>query len=255
MKISDPAYNYDKYGQQYSGSRQTEPEIARYIDQALGNAQTVLNIGAGAGSYEPAGWYVIAVEPSVTMRAQRIHLRRSPALNATAGNLPFDNGAFDAATAFLTIHHWPDIAKGLKEVRRVTTGKVIIMTYDPDKLDIFWNATYFPEVIEVERQRYPSIASVCDFLGGNCEVVEIPIPLHCVDGFQEAFYGRPEAFLSEQVRAGMSAWGFIPADLQEIMINRLREALESGAWDAQYGHWRATPYFHGALRLVVAKPD
>lgn len=254
MKIQDPSFNYDKFGQHYSGQRQTEPEIAKYIHEALGDAKTILNIGAGAGSYEPEDRYVIAVEPSITMRAQRMRYHKVPAINATADVLPFDEGVFDAATAFLTIHHWPDIARGLREIRRVTRGPIIIMTYDRDDLDVFWNADYFSEVVEVERQRYPDMQWLCDQLGNNCEIQKIPIPLNCVDGFQEAFYGRPEAFISKEVRAAMSAWGFIPAEQQEVMVNRLKNALSSGEWDEKYGHLRKQPFFTGALRLVIAKP-
>jgi ubiquinone/menaquinone biosynthesis C-methylase UbiE len=113
MKITDPSFNYDKFGQQYSGRRQTDPRIAAHIHQVLGDSKTVLNIGAGAGSYEPADRYVIAVEPSAVMRAQR----KTPAVIATADSLPFDNNAFDAAMAMITVHHWPDIRKGLQEMR------------------------------------------------------------------------------------------------------------------------------------------
>ena len=255
MKIPNPAFNYDKYGERYSGQRQTEPAIAKHINNALGDAKTVINIGAGAGSYEPDDRYVIAVEPSITMRAQRILHHKAPAINATAEALPFDEDVFDAATAFLTIHHWPDIAKGLNEIRRVTRGQIVIMTYDRDDLDVFWNAEYFPEVVEVERQRYPSIPWICDLLGNHCEIRNVPIPLHCVDGFQEAFYGRPEAFLSKEVRAAMSAWGFIPEKEQDIMVSRLEKALSSGEWDKKYGHLRNQPFFDGALRLIIAKPS
>ena len=128
------------------------------------------------------------------------------------------------------------------------------MTYDRDDLDVFWNAEYFPEVIEIERQRYPSIQWVCDILGNNCEIKNIPIPLHCVDGFQEAFYGRPEAFLSKEVRAAMSAWGFIQEEQQAIMVGRLENALSSGEWDKKYGYLRKQAFFSGALRLIIAKP-
>jgi len=254
MKLTNPAFNYDENGHHYSAQRQTEPEIAKYINDALGDAKTVINIGAGTGSYEPNDVYVIPVEPSLAMRAQRLANGIVPAVNASAGILPFDEGAFDAATSFLTIHHWPHISQGLKEIRRVTRGKIIIMTYDPDALDVFWNAEYFPEVIEVERQRYPSIQWLCKTLGNNCEIKKIPIPLNCVDGFQEAFYGRPEAFLSKTVRAGMSAWGFLPEEQQDVMVSRLRDALSSGEWDEKYGHLRSQPFFSGALRLLVAAP-
>lgn len=254
MKITDPSFDYNKYGQSYSRRRQTEPEIARYIYRALGAARTVLNIGAGSGSYEPADRYVVAVEPSITMRRQRLQLHRTPAVNATADNLPFDDGAFDAATAFLTIHHWPDMTKGLNEVRRVTRGPIVILTYDPDALDRFWNAEYFPEVVEVERQRYARMGDLIAVLGGTCKVEEIPVPLHCVDGFQEAFYGRPEAFLHKEVRSAMSAWGFIQPGVQEVLVQRLAGALASGEWDRKYGQLRTQPYFTGAMRLITAMP-
>jgi len=253
MKITDPSFNYNKYGQGYSGHRQTEPEIAQYIDRALGPARTVLNVGAGSGSYEPTDRYVVAVEPSVAMRRQRLQLHRTPAVDAKADYLPFDDGSFDVATAFLTIHHWPDLAKGLKEVRRVTRGPIVILTYDPDALDTFWNVEYFPEVVEVERQRYVRIGDLISVLGGTCRVEEIPVPLHCVDGFQEAFYGRPEAFLYEEVRSAMSAWGFIRE--QEVLVRRLAEALASGEWDKKYGHLRTQPYFTGAMRLITSVPE
>jgi len=254
MKITDPSFDYNKYGQGYSGRRQTEPEIARYIDRALGSARTVLNVGAGSGSYEPADRYVVAVEPSITMRRQRLQLHRTPAINATADSLPFDDGAFDAATAFLTIHHWPDMTKGLNEVRRVTRGPIVILTYDPDALDRFWNAEYFPEVVEVERQRYARMGDLIAVLGGTCKVEEIPVPLHCVDGFQEAFYGRPEAFLHKEVRSAMSAWGFFQPEVQEVLVQRLAGALASGEWDRKYGQLRTQPYFTGAMRLITAMP-
>ena len=254
MKITDPAFNYDKDGIRYSARRQTEPAIAQYINAALNNAKTILNVGAGSGSYEPTDRYVISVEPSVSMRAQRLSNHKHPALIGKADDLPFDEKSFDATTAFLTIHHWPDIKKGLAELRRVTRLQIIIMTFDPDALDIFWNAEYFPEVIEVEKQRYPTVERLLDMLGGKTEVQEIPVPLDCIDGFQEAFYGRPEAFLNREVRKAMSAWGFIGEDLQELMVKRLSDDLQSGEWDRKYGHLRTQPTFSGALRLIISYP-
>jgi SAM-dependent methyltransferase len=194
MKINNPAFNYDQSGHSYSGHRRTDPRIAAFVHTALGNAQSVLNVGAGGGSYEPNDRYVVAVEPSAVMRAQRKENGKVPAIIGTADNLPFDDHVFDASMAMVTIHHWPDIRKGLQELRRVTSGQVLIMTFDPDALDNFWNANYFPELIEVEKARYPTIDFIKEALGGTIEVQSIPIPLDCVDGFQEAFYGRPEAF-------------------------------------------------------------
>ena len=254
MKIDNPAFNYDKLGQRYSGYRQTEPRIFSYIQDALGDAQTVLNLGAGTGSYEPEDRYVIAVEPSAVMRSQRQSKNKVPAIIAYADNLPFDDNAFDASTAFVTVHHWPDMQKGLKELRRVTKKQVIIMTFDPDALDDFWNAEYFPEVIQVEKKRYPAIGFIQAALGGNSEVKKIAIPFDCLDGFQEAFYGRPEAFLNKDVRQSQSAWGFITPELEEQYIQHFAAELASGEWDRKYGHYRTMENFTCALRLIIGNP-
>ncbi len=252
MKIENPAFNYDKLGHKYSGHRQTEPKIAEYVNRALGNAKTVLNVGAGSGSYEPTDRYVVAVEPSFVMRMQRLKNNIIPAINAKADQLPFDDHSFDASMAMITIHHWPDIDKGLKELRRVTKERVIIMTFDPDSLDNFWNANYFPELIAVEKARYPTIDFIKNSLGGNCEVVEIPIPLNCIDGFQEAFYGRPEAFLEKEVRLSQSAWGFLSEEVQNRLVKTLKDDLQSGEWDKKYAHYRTQPFFTCALRLIIS---
>lgn len=255
MKITDPAFNYDKYGEQYSGQRKTDPRIAAFINKALGTARNVLNVGAGAGSYEPQDRYLVAVEPSIVMRSQRVVNNKVPAIIGTADALPFDDNAFDASMAVVTVHHWPDIKKGLQELRRVTKQQVVIMTFDPDSLNKFWNAEYFPEVIEVEKQRYPTINFLTDALGGKCVVEAIPVPFDCVDGFQEAFYGRPEAFLNKAVRKAQSAWGFLTDNEQENIVKRLADDLQSGAWDKKYGHFRNQPSFTCALRLIISTPE
>lgn len=254
MKIENPAFDYDRFGKKYVYHRQTDERIAAYVHKELADAKTVLNVGAGAGSYEPNDKYVVAVEPSFAMRQQRTGKDKVPAVIAKADDLPFDENAFDASMAMVTIHHWPDIDKGLKELRRVTKKQVLIMTFDPEQLDHFWNAEYFSEVIEVEKARYPSIDYIKNSLGGHCKVIPVPIPLDCKDGFQEAFYGRPEAFLDKQVRLSQSAWGFISDEKQEEIVGRLRVDLESGAWDEKYGHFRTQPTFTCALRLIVSKP-
>ena len=252
MKIPNPAFNYDTHGQKYSGQRKTDPRIAAYVHNALADSETVINIGAGSGSYEPEDKYVIAVEPSITMRTQRIANGKIPAINAKADSLPFDDRSFDAAMAMVTVHHWPDIEKGISEIRRVTKKRIVIMTFDPYALDDFWNVNYFPQLIEIERARYPSITRLQKALSAKTEVIKIPIPLDCVDGFQEAYYGRPEAFLEKEVRMAQSAWGFLSAELEEKYIQNLRNELQSGAWDKKFGHFRTQPNFTGALRLIVA---
>jgi SAM-dependent methyltransferase len=254
MKIENPAFNYDQLGQTYSGYRQTDPRIAAYVTRALGDAKRILNVGAGAGSYEPTDKYVVAVEPSIVMRSQRTKNGKVPAINAKAENLPFDDNAFDASMAMVTVHHWPDMNKGLKELRRVTKDRVVVMTFDPDELDNFWNANYFHELIEVEKARYPTIDFIIKSLGGTCEVIPVPIPLDCVDGFQEAFYGRPEAFLEKEVRLSQSAWGFLADGVEEKLVQSLKADLESGEWDKKYGQFRNQPTFTCVLRLIISRP-
>ncbi|WP_096438841.1 class I SAM-dependent methyltransferase [Alteribacter populi] len=254
MEIENPAFNYDEHGHQYSGHRRTDPRIAEYVYAALGSAKTVLNVGAGAGSYEPGDRYVIAVEPSRVMRSQRQTTQKAPAIIGTADSLPFDDHSFDASMAMVTIHHWPDMRKGLQELRRVTRDQVVIMTFDPDSLNEFWNAHYFPELIEVEKSRYPTIKSITNALGGKCEVQPIPVPFDCVDGFQEAFYGRPEAFLKKEVRLSQSAWRFLPEGVEDKLVKALSDDLKSGKWDKKYGKYRKKSSFTCAMRLIIAKP-
>ncbi|QGH33318.1 methyltransferase domain-containing protein [Gracilibacillus salitolerans] len=252
MNIENPSFNYDIHGKKYSTYRQTDERIAQYIIDALGSSQTVLNVGAGGGSYEPNDRYVVAVEPSSSMRMQRLKANKVPAVIGTADSLPFDEYSFDASMATLTIHHWPDLEKGLKELRRVTKDQIVIMTYDPEALDVFWNAYYFPELIEVEKARYPKIDDIVGKLGGESDIIEIPIPIDCQDGFQEAFYARPEAFLEKEIRQSQSAWGFLSEGVEHKLVKRLKDDLDSGIWDEKFGSHRNMPFFNGALRLIIS---
>ncbi len=250
----DPAgdANYGVIGRVYTNYRQPDPRIAALISQALGDAASVLNIGAGTGSYEPVDRDVIPVEPSAAMRAARPpHL--SPAIDAVAENLPFPDARFDASMAIFTVHQWPDVAAGLREVRRVTRGPVVIMSCDPDELDRFWLDLYAPEVLAVEARRYPSIHTLAGLLGARTEIIPIPIPLDCADGFNEAYYGRPERLLDPGSRLACSAWSFVGADIQARFERDLRRDLENGAWDARYGHLRTQPVFDGSLKLIVGR--
>ena len=244
------SFNYDRHGKGYARFRRADPRIAAFVHEALGAAKTVLNVGAGAGSYEPEDRYVLALEPSAVMRAQRSGLR-APAVIGSAGSIPLDDNAVDASMAILSVHHWPDMAAGLNEMRRVSRDRVIIVTFDPDLLNDFWNTEYFPEVVEAEKRRYPTIHFLTDALGGRCDVQSIPVPLDCADGFQEAFYGRPEAFLDPEVRKAQSAWGFIPQGMEPVIVKRLADDLASGDWDRKFGHLREQPSFTCAFKLVV----
>lgn len=250
MRLEDPAFDYDHRDHEYAAFRRPDARIGQPIIDALVGSNTVANIGAGTGSYEPDDRYVVAVEPSSSMRAQRVALGKIPAVNARADELPFDDRSFDAVMGVLTIHHWPDVEAGLREMKRVSARKIVLMTYDPEHLDRFWNADYFPELIEIERRRYPSIESVQAAIGVEAKVSCVLIPIDCSDGFQEAFYARPDAFLDPGVRRAQSAWGFLAEDVEATYVARLSDELRSGAWDRKYGAHRQMPHFAGALRLL-----
>ena len=247
-------FDYEAGGTGYAVQRRTDPRIASYVHAGLGGARTVINVGAGAGSYEPTDREVTAVEPSEAMRSQRGG-ELAVAIDATAEALPFPDDSFDAAMATVTIHQWGDTDQGLRELRRVSRGPVLILTFDGDALDRFWLAGYVPELIAAERRRYPAISRVTAVLGGTSTVTEIPVPIDCVDGFTEAYYARPEQFLDPAVRRSQSAWGFVDQTATDRAVEHLRADLASGEWDRRYGHLRKQPEFAGSLRLVVAAPE
>ena len=246
-------FDYETGGAGYAQVRRADPRIEAMVHQALGEARIVLNVGAGAGSYEPTDRYVLAVEPSATMRAQR-GPGRVPAIEAVAEALPLDDDAVDAAMAMITVHQWPDADSGLRELRRVARGPVVVLTFDGDALNRFWLAEYCPELIAAERRRYPPVSRIAELVGPAAQVLTVPIPLDCTDGFTEAFYGRPERLLDPAVRRAQSAWGFVPPGTAERFEERLGAALKSGQWDRRHGHLRSQETFAGSLRLIVGLP-
>jgi SAM-dependent methyltransferase len=245
-------YNYETGGAGYAANRQPDPRIAAHVHAALGDAQTVINVGAGAGSYEPLDRRVTAIEPSAAMRSQRPrHL--SQAIDAVAEELPFPDGSFDAAMATITIHQWRDLDRGLREMRRVSRGPVVILTFDGSVLSDFWLNDYSPEIVAAERRRYPEIEHVVEVLGGNVEVTTIAVPVDCTDGFGEAFYARPEKFLDPAVRLSQSGWGFVDQPAIDRFVAHLTADLGSGEWDRKYGALRARSSYSGSLRLLTAR--
>ncbi|GAA3598616.1 methyltransferase domain-containing protein [Klugiella xanthotipulae] len=245
--------DYGEIGGGYRAYRQPEPAIQRAISEALSGSRTVLNVGAGAGSYEPVEREVTPVEPSETMRAQRPpHLMA--AINAYVEDLPFADNEFDAAMTTFSVHQWGDLEAGLAELRRVTRGPVVILTCDPDLLGRFWLNDYAPEVIEAEASRYPSPRRVAELLGGDTSIRPVPIPLHCVDRFGEAYYGRPELLLDPGARRANSAWSFVGPQVHERFERTLRVDLDSGTWDERYGWLRRQAFFDGSLVLITALP-
>lgn len=246
-------FDYDAHGQTYAQVRRPDPRIEAQIHAALGDARTVLNVGAGAGSYEPADRHVIAIEPSAEMRRQRPP-GRVPAIAAFAEALPLDDCAVDAAMAVMTVHQWSDLAKGLAELRRVTAGPVVITAADIEALGRFWLNDYAPELFEVKRRRYPTIEAIAAHLGACVDVQTILIPHDCTDGLVSAFYGRPEAILDPAVRAAQSSWRFLPEGVEDRCVASLAADLKSGRWDERYSHFRTLPAYEGAMRLIVGRP-
>jgi SAM-dependent methyltransferase len=245
--------NYGVIGVDYTKYRHPDPHIAEFIREALGDAKRVLNVGAGAGSYEPVDRDLTAVEPSASMRAQRpSHLPR--AIDATAEKLPFEDDAFDGSMATFTVHQWSDLKAGIGEMRRVTRGPVLILSCDPDELERSWLHDYAPEMIKVEARRYPAMKTIAEMLGGTVEIKTVPIPLNCVDGFGEGYYGRPERLLDPGARLANSAWSFVDKSVGDRFVEELGRDLKDGTWDARYGHLRTQPFFEGSLRLIIGRP-
>jgi SAM-dependent methyltransferase len=220
---------YDTIGATYTVTRRTEPRIAAQVWAALGDARTVLNVGAGTGSYEPPGRDVTAVEPSALMRAQR-PAGAAPCVAAAAESLPFEDQSFDAAMAFATVHHWQDPVAGLRELRRVAR-RVVVFTFDDSEagwLRRFWlTRDYLPEFADLSAGR-PSLTEMASAIGARTE--EVLIPWDCADGFFEAYWRRPEAYLDEQVRRGVSVWARVGPDAEHRAVRALRADLASGRW-------------------------
>ncbi|MFE3251284.1 class I SAM-dependent methyltransferase [Streptomyces sp. NPDC059209] len=246
--------DYGAIGGGYAEHRRPDERIAARIDEALGLSRTVVNVGAGTGSYEAADREVTAVEPSAAMRAQR-PARLPAAVDAVAENLPFGDDTFDAAMATFSVHQWNDCAAGLREMRRVARGPVVVLTCDPDLVREFWLYEYAPAVLDTEARRHPSIETVARTLGGQVSVRPVPIPADCTDGFNEAYYARPERLLDPRARQACSAWSFVDAERRERYTEALRRDLESGAWDRRHGALRQQPSLLGSLVLIRAIPS
>ena len=219
---------YDTIGATYTVTRRTEPRIAARVWAALGDARTVLNVGAGTGSYEPGDRHVVAVEPSALMRAQR-HPDAAPCLPGSAENLPFDDQSFDAAMAFSTIHHWQDPIAGLREMRRVAR-RVVVFTFDTSDAGQFWlTRDDLPEFAALRACRVlASLGGLARAIGARVEPV--PVPWDCADGFYEAYWRRPEAYLDENVRRGVSVWATVGPAAEQRAVRSLRADLASGRW-------------------------
>jgi SAM-dependent methyltransferase len=243
---------YDTIGTGYVAKRRADPRIAQAIRAALGDAESVVNVGAGAGSYEPPDIPVVAVEPSWEMIGQRPR-GSAPAVQAVAERLPFPDDAFDGALAVLTVHHWSDRPAGLAELSRVAR-RVVIVTWDPACRDSFWLTTdYLPEIVEFDVPRFPTIAELGGWLGGRVETQVLPVPHDCADGFLGAFWRRPDAYLDPAVRSAISGFAQLPPGRVDAGLTRLAEDLNNGRWTARYGHLHDMDSADLGYRLVVAE--
>lgn len=241
------AAKYDTIGVNYSDLRKPDPRIEGMIADALGDAATVLNVGAGTGSYEPADKEVTALEPSQEMIDQRPG-SAAPVIQGQAENLPFGDDTFDASMAVLTVHHWADKEKGLKEMRRVTKGPVVLLTFDPS-LRNFWLGDYLPALFTLDDGQMP-LMSQYEAWFGHVDISAVPIPHDCSDGFLCAYWRRPRAYLDPRIRAAISSFWMLN-DLSDG-LSRLEEDLLSGAWERRYGALLDQDAFDFGYRLVVA---
>ena len=242
---------YDRIGTTYTATRREDPRIAHAIHDALGEARTVLNVGAGSGSYEPHDREVTAVEPSAVMIAQRPP-GAAPAVQAHAEALPFPDSSFDAAMAILSDHHWDDRAVGLRELRRVARRQVVLFTWDPRFADAFWlTRDYMP----ASKRLVPGMAieDIARCLGG-ARSVPVPLPWDCCDGFYHAFWRRPEAYLDERVCAGISVFARLDDDQKAGALARLEGDLRTGAWKTRNADLLQLDELDLGYRLVVAEP-
>ena len=238
---------YDTIGSGYADFRQPDPSIDRAIRGALGDAETIVNVGAGSGSYEPFEKSVVAVELSMAMIGQRPP-KSAPVVQATAMALPFKADAFDASMAILSVHHWPDKARGLTELLRVSRDRVVILTWDPSFAG-FWLTDYVPEVLDTDRPIFPMLHEYETVLG-SVEVIDVPIPHNCADGFLCAYWRRPEAYPDAKIRSAISCFSKL-GDVTAA-LGRLDRDLKSGDWHRRYGNLLDTTELDLGYRLIVA---
>jgi SAM-dependent methyltransferase len=252
--VNEPVY--DRIGRGYGASRRTDPRIAGQVMTALRDARTVLNVGAGAGSYEPADREVTAVEPSELMIAQRPP-GSAPVVKASAEQLPFEDGSFDAAMAIMTDHHWADRAAGLRELRRVARRRVLLLNADPALAQRFWlTRDYLPGFAGLIPERFREPGHwLQDLRGiwGEVDTQPVPVPHDCRDGFYQAYWRRPHAYLDQRIRDGISVFHRLPPVEVSSAMERLRRDLDAGVWDERYAELRQAPELDAGLRLAVSE--
>jgi SAM-dependent methyltransferase len=246
---------YDAIGTTYAATRREDPRIAALIHAALGDTRTVVNVGAGTGSYEPRDRQVIAVEPSEVMIAQR-DPAAPPAIRSGAYPLPFEDGSVDAAMAVLTIHHWDDDQeRGVREMRRVARGPVVILTIDPRRSARMWLiADYFPEIAELDQRTCPTPETLARWLSGTVDVQPVPISRDTPDWSLASFWAHPERMLDAAARRSVSGFARLPPEVVDRAVAAIERDLRDGTWEARHGHLRELSDYDAGLLLVVSRP-
>lgn len=246
---------YDAIGIGYSRTRHEDPRFRAQIHAALGNARTVVNVGAGTGAYEPSDLHVIAIEPSDVMAAQRAR-ELAPAIRASAGSIPLRDGSVDAAMAILSVHHWDEAREqGVRELRRVARGAVVILTYDPTVSGLMWlMADYLPEVARLDLQIFPPPQQLEEWLGGDVRIDTVPIPRDTPDWMLGSFWAHPERVLDASARAATSGFARMPSHVVDRVASEVSRDLASGLWDHRHGHLRTLDALDVGLRLIAARP-
>jgi SAM-dependent methyltransferase len=239
---------YDEIGCTYAGRRKSDPRIAVAIERALLGCESILNVGAGTGSYEPRSQFTVAVEPSAIMIAQR-PIGAAPVVQTYAEALPFSDHSFDAVLGVLTIHHWKDQVKGFAECNRVARAKIVFLTIDIEACASFWLFDYFPELLRTDRRIFPSIARFHTAFEA-VESIVVPIPEDCCDGFLAAYWKRPGAYLDPIVRNSMSSFSKIGN--VDSQLKQLETDVSSGEWDRRYASLRHLSAIDLGYRIVIA---
>jgi SAM-dependent methyltransferase len=252
-RMSSSGVRYDTIGRGYSAYRRADPRVAAAVHAALGDARTVVNVGAGTGSYEPTDRPVIPIEPSTAMALQR-DPALAPAVLGVAESLPLPDGTADAAMAMMTMHHWADVSRGLAELARVARRRIVVLTIDAEvAADMWLFRDYFPEIGDRDRREFPAMARLIRDLRAPTRVTTVPVPADCTDGFGLALWSRPEAVLDPGARAATSGFARMDRTREAEGVTRLARDLESGAWDRRHGHLRARPDLDVGLRLLVTE--
>ncbi len=240
---------YNAIGKRYALGRRTDPNIAAQIHGKLSGAESVLNVGAGTGSYEPKHFKISAVEPSEAMINQRCKTT-APVIQSRAENLPFEDGSFSHCMTVLSMHHWEDRERAFSEIKRVTRKRFVAVTWDPDSKPFWLTRDYFPEIFEIDRAIFPCLSEFHKSFE-QVTVSTLKIPADCIDGFLGAYWCRPEAYLDELVRANMSTFSKI-SKLAEGLA-QLRSDLEDGAWGSKNRDVLSSHFLDAGYRIVIAE--